>query len=67
MYKVKIARGKPWVIDQKGNQVANAKVHKIYFPERKIETADGPVWEIDGSGKAEISIDGKSISEVSLV
>jgi hypothetical protein len=66
MYKVKIAEGKPWVVDQHGNQVANANVHKIFFPERKIETADGPVWVIDGSGKAEISVDGKSVSEVPL-
>jgi hypothetical protein len=66
MYEVKIAQGKPWVVDLNGNQVANANVHKIHFPERKIETADGPVWVIDGSGKAEISVDGKSISEVPL-
>jgi hypothetical protein len=59
MYQVKIGNEKPVVIDQQGNSVPQAKVHRIEFPRIRIDTPNGTIWEISGPATAEISVSGK--------
>jgi hypothetical protein len=51
-YRVWLTTPKPIVIDDHGNEIANAYVHEIKFPPAAIHTANGTVWVIGGPGVA---------------
>jgi len=56
-YRVCIEQdSQPTVIDQTNTHVSDARVHRITFPETRIDTQDGPVWIINGPAAALISI-----------
>jgi hypothetical protein len=70
-YVVKFVDSCPIVYDNKGKEIAGALVHGIHFPEVTVNTPNGEVNHIAGSGTADISVPNgqtrKCIKGVSIV
>lgn len=59
--KVRVGGSKPIVVDEHGQPVAGARVHRVTFPEQKVSGIDGDTYEISGPGEAEATVDGRRV------
>jgi hypothetical protein len=56
-FRVELSDVPPVVLDKEGAPILNACVHHILFPYRRIESAEGKVWQISGPAIADISVE----------